>query len=133
MDMKHAFYPQVRGASHPIAVLSRLAAVTLTALVISLGLSGCGPKPATPATEAEKPPTTTQPAVPPATNAVSATENLQRLKMEAEKQGALLERSSARKSLMMEERPSMSEPASVPAAPGVPSTSRAVPDPMQIR
>ncbi|MBI5820220.1 MAG: hypothetical protein HZA88_14645 [Verrucomicrobia bacterium] len=131
--MKHALSPQARSASHPIAVLGRLAVITLIALVIPLGLSSCGPKPAAPATEAEKPPTTTQPAVPPATNAVNAAENLQRLKMEAERQGALLERSSARKSLMMEERPSMSEPASIPAAPGIPSSSKAVPDPMQIR
>lgn len=119
--------------SHPIVALCRLAVITLTALVLPLGLSSCGPKPAAPEADAKKPSAATQPAAAPATNAVSATENLQRLKMEAEKQGALLERSSARKSLMMEERPSMSEPASVPAAPGVPTSSKAVPDPMQIR
>lgn len=116
-----------------MVLLRRLAAVTLAMLVISLGLSSCGPKPSTPA----------QPVAPPATNAVSSAENLQRLKVEAERQrmlrereGAQMERSSAKKSFLLEERPSMSEPSSIPAAPdkaGDPLTSRAVPDPMQIR
>lgn len=108
-------------------------AMTLAVLVASLGLSGCD----------SKPPASTQSSAPPATNAVNSTEELLRLKAEKEKQGTLLEqeratieRSSARKSLLMEERMPMSVPSASAVAPekaDIPSTSKAVPDPMQIR
>ncbi|MBI5684070.1 MAG: hypothetical protein HZC54_03225 [Verrucomicrobia bacterium] len=131
--MRLVLLSQAEGASHSTVSPRRLMAMTLAVLVASLGLSGCD----------SKPPASTQSSAPPATNAVNSTEELLRLKAEKEKQGTLLEqeratieRSSARKSLLMEERMPMSVPSASAVAPekaDIPSTSKAVPDPMQIR
>ena len=117
--------------------------MALGALVVSFTFSGCGSKPSDSPADAGKPVVSKSVPASPATNTVLSAEEQLRLKAEAAKQETLMKREG----MMMERRATKSmripldeSPAS-PAAPAsalpeksvVPSSSQAVPDPMQIR